>query len=111
MHIIDQINNESEKLYSLNKEYIKKEDINTLEKIKSSKKKLCKLLQDYDKLLKEEAEIYGDLPNILSEKDKKMVESTDGRKKSRSKRSSKKSKRSRNKNKRSRKKNKRSGRK
>jgi hypothetical protein len=110
MHIIDQINNESEKLYSLNKEYIKKEDINTLEKIKSSKKKLCKLLQDYDKLLKEEAEIYGDLPNILSEKDKKMVESTDGRKKNK-KRSSKKNKKSSKKSRRSRKKNKRSSRK
>ena len=69
MHIIDQIHNESEKLNSLTKEYIEKEDINTLEKIKSSNGKLRKLLQDYDKLLKEEAEIYGDLPNILSEKD------------------------------------------
>jgi hypothetical protein len=89
-HIVDKIHSESMILNSLIKEFKEKQDKVTLEKLEKSNEKVRDLLKEYGKMLKEQAEIFAGLPDILSPEDMARLGLDGKRKKRRSKKRSKK---------------------
>ena len=80
MHILDQIKQKSDKLRDFLKKYEKTKDENLLPIIDNTRIDLENFLKKYGKQLAEEKEIFGDLPNLLSDEDMKRFGLTDGSK-------------------------------